>query len=668
MTYKKTIFIYLYLIPGIVVLLSNFTLQSQTTCLKGKVMEIGSLEAIAFANVIIMENNKMLNAATTDINGNYMIKFKSAALVDIKVSFIGYETVIIKDVKIINGDTTIQNLQLKPQTLTLACFEVVDYKASMISKDLCYSTVTIKGTNINRVEKEIITENKKNVNFDIDKPGQLTASMLNDFSKWELWQDIKKNELKQFQDVWKISPQLRYAVQVRGNKDMAVVDAVVYLKNAEGITLWSARTDNTGKAELWLNLFEDSKIQNMHLAVVYENKTYTYENPGLFKKGINALKIPVDCNIPDQIDIAFVVDATSSMNDEIAFLQSDIVDIIKNTKSSFPGNSIQLGSVFYRCYGNSYVTKTSALSSNTEKTIDFIKNQSSGEGGDEVVEEAFRVALDSLHWSSSARSRLLFFIMDEQPLTNDDIIKKMQIYVQKAAEKGIKMIPVIASAESYNHASSMEYLMRCIALASNGTYVFLTDHSNIGDKHAKPTTDQYDVELLNSLVKKIIYQFSYVPPCDAKIKSDEISDTTYVTNHSVIAHVVIDTNRKIPENTTKINLKVFPSDKTPDTIVKENITNTLNQTYHTEKKEKHNIKKKEIKFYPNPTSGKITVEIEGKLNEIFITDISGKLIAKYNAANDSHLEIDLSNYSSGIYFLKFFDHLQWFSGKIILNH
>ncbi|MFZ4399322.1 MAG: T9SS type A sorting domain-containing protein [Bacteroidales bacterium] len=668
MSYKKTIFMYLYLVPVILVLFSNFKLQSQTTCLKGKVIEDGSLEAIAFANVLIMDNNKVITSSSTDIDGNYIIKFKSACIVDIKVSYVGYEKVIVKAVKIISGDTNIQNIKLKAKSVTLQEISIVEYKTPLISRDQCYSAVAIKSSNITRVDRDVISENKKNINFEINKPGKLTASMLNDFSKWELWQDIKKNELKQFQEVWKISPQLRYAVQVRGNKEMAVVDAVVLLKNAEGNTIWSARTDNTGKAELWLNMFEDSKIQNMQLVVIYENKTYNYENPGLFKNGINAFKIPVDCDIPNQIDIAFVVDATSSMDDEIAFLQSDLVDIIQNTKSNFPGNTIHLGSIFYRCYGNSYVTKTSILSSNIEKTVNFIKNQYSGEGGDEVVEEAFRVSIDSLQWNPSARARLLFFVMDEQPLTNADVIKKMQIYTQKAAEKGIKVIPVIASAETFSHASSLEYLMRSIALATNGTYVFLTDHSNIGDKHAKPTTDQYDVELLNSLLKKIIYQFSYVPECNAKIYSKEVSDTTYISNNTIVAHVVIDTSRKIQQNPPKTNLKVFPSYKNPDSSNNKNITNTLKQIDYTDNKENRTFKNKEIKFYPNPTSGKITVEIEGKINEIFLFDIAGKLMAKFNSKNESSIEIDLSNYSTGIYFLKFNDNLQWFTGKIILNH
>lgn len=66
MSYKKTICVYFYLIPGIIVLLSSLRLQSQNCFLKGKVTEEANLEAIAFANVMIIDKNKVLYATATD--------------------------------------------------------------------------------------------------------------------------------------------------------------------------------------------------------------------------------------------------------------------------------------------------------------------------------------------------------------------------------------------------------------------------------------------------------------------------------------------------------------------------------------------------------------------------------------------------------------------------
>ena len=41
-------------------------------------------------------------------------------------------------------------------------------------------------------------------------------------------------------------------------------------------------------------------------------------------------------------------------------------------------------------------------------------------------------------------------------------------------------------------------------MASGGTYVFLTDHSGVGNPHLEPTIGPYDVEKLNSLLVRLI--------------------------------------------------------------------------------------------------------------------------------------------------------------------
>ena len=85
--------------------------------------------------------------------------------------------------------------------------------------------------------------------------------------------------------------------------------------------------------------------------------------------------------------------------------------------------------------------------------------------------------------------------------------------------------------------------------------------------------------------------------------------------------------------------------------------------YYTKKKLKAGFM-----FYPNPTPGKLTVEVEGKISELFLTDISGKLLSKYKPAAESRFEIDMEKYSTGIYYLKFYDNNKWYSGKIVLTH
>lgn len=74
----------------------------------------------------------------------------------------------------------------------------------------------------------------------------------------------------------------------------------------------------------------------------------------------------------------------------------------------------------------------------------------------------------------------------------------------KAAEKGIKIISVTASGID----KETEFLMRFISISTNGTYVFITDHSGIGESHLEPTVGQYQVEYLNDLMVRLINKYA----------------------------------------------------------------------------------------------------------------------------------------------------------------
>ena len=76
--------------------------------------------------------------------------------------------------------------------------------------------------------------------------------------------------------------------------------------------------------------------------------------------------------------------------------------------------------------------------------------------------------------------------------------------IKKAQEKGIKIIPIVASGAD----KTVEYLMRYFSVSTNGTYVFLTDDSGIGNKHLKPTTADFKVEKLNNLIVRLINKYA----------------------------------------------------------------------------------------------------------------------------------------------------------------
>ena len=118
---------------------------------------------------------------------------------------------------------------------------------------------------------------------------------------------------------------------------------------------------------------------------------------------------------------------------------------------------------------------------------------------------------------------------------------------------------------------------------------------------------------------------------------------------------------------TGFNVKDFTNVTIHDTSGSERATDSLTGGNSADTIKSLPAEKIGIKFYPNPTAGRITVEIDGKAKELFLTDISGKLLARYKTAGVSKLEIDLGNFSTGLYFLKFCDNGMWYSGRIVMT-
>lgn len=450
--------------------------------------------------------------------------------------------------------------------------------------------------------------------------GQLTAGEIHDFSKWELWQDIAKEDLQTWQKHWKLRPLQRYTVQLVTETSDAISNAVVQLKSKNGKIVWQSKTDNTGKAELWANLFSTEQQQeNYTLEVQHNGKKQTVKSASDFHNGINIIKLAADCTPSNAVDVVWVVDATGSMSDEIAYLQAELSDVIDKVKDTLPILDINMGSVFYRDEGDEYVVRKSPLSKSIKQTIEFIQQQQADGGGDspEAVEQALDAAINGLDWREDARARLLFLVLDAPPHHTPEILQQLQDLAAAAAAKGIRIIPVAGSGID----KSTEYLMRAFALATNGTYVFLTDHSGIGNPHLEPTTDTYEVEKFNDLLVRLFYQYTFIPYCQQDIALMIQQDTLST---------------------------VTPSTQT------DAATATLSAL--------------NWKYYPNPTSGIVTIELEGESDEIFIADLSGKIIKRFVVNKQKQVQINIGEFPTGMYFIKIpQDNDKWLSGQVVLT-
>jgi hypothetical protein len=684
------LFIFVLIISLLLSAFSSFYLPAGT--LRGKVIDKETQKPISFVNVVVLLNDTILvGGAISDFEGNYVIKPIEPGIYSVKATFVGYKQIQFKGIAINADEVRFCDFELEESSIEISGVEVVDYFVPLIDMDqsqsggrvtsreikkmpgrnanssisthgVAYSadgssngirvsrsnnTIFVDGIRVNNSSslppknksKNISSQNTEEIVIPIEsmeEPGQLTAGEIHDFSKWKLWEDLSAPALSTYQKTWNFFPHQRYCVQLTSLSGFPVIDCSVQLINKSGEVIWESKTDNTGKTELWANMFNaqnEMPENNYSIKVLHPEETLKIEKAKAFHKGINTMEINTACNAPQKADVLFVVDATGSMSDEIGFLKIELNNIINRIIVDKPGIDLNLGSIFYRCERNSYTTLQSPFSANINKTIDFIKDQDAGEGGVEAVELALDEAINDMEWSEEAITRLLFIILDEAPGTDAQKIKILNRATAQAARKGIRIVPIVASGTSFHLDKSLEFLMRSLALATNGTYVFLTNDSGIGNNHTKPSTDKYSVELLNDLIPRLFYQFTETPECN---------ETEFVDKN----------------NSAKVNVTEQEEKENSNPMAIKNLRPV---------NEEGKIKIEKLKIFPNPTSGKITINSKKKIKQAFLTDISGKILEHYDLKNSHEKILFLDRFPTGIYFIKYRINDKWENVKVILR-
>ncbi|MFC0345349.1 VWA domain-containing protein [Epilithonimonas hispanica] len=438
-------------------------------------------------------------------------------------------------------------------------------------------------------QKELKEEKKS-----LPEAGKLTAGEVNDFSKWDYWQDFAVPILDQYKKTWKFFPDKRVSVQLTNFHSNPVIGKKLKLIDYKKEIIWESVTDNRGNAELWISSLIDQKTNSQQYSIIDDEGNVLSNNVKEFRKGQNLIKVNDDCIKKRALDLVFVVDATGSMGDEINYLKSELLDVLKKVETNLTQTNIRYGSVFYRDNGDEYITRKFDFSNDAENLISFIKKQNARGGGDrpEAVVEALETSIDELAWNKENSTKIMFLLLDAPPHLSEGNIEILNQKIKLASKKGITIIPIAASDTD----KQTEYLMRTFALLTNGTYTFLTNDSGIGNDHIKPTASEYEVEKLNDLLLRLILQRSTVPDCK----------------------------------------------------------NGITKEYINKKLEVESLDKKDFatKVYPNPTKGIFKIDLKRDAEEFILYDYTGKiLIQKNNLVKGLH-NFDITHYPQSVYLVK----------------
>lgn len=350
--------------------------------------------------------------------------------------------------------------------------------------------------------------------------GVVTAGEWRDLDNWLFWSNLMTasqsdqtgTNYAEYSEYWGLYTNNRVAVRVTDANGVPQRDVPVTLNYHESDIdiapkpLYQGRTDNKGEVNLWIGLTQNQEVKDVsNLGLLVNNEPEQAVIITHWGDEVQWNECITSVTPTTNIDIAFIVDATGSMSDEISFLKSDLTDIINKVQDRQSSANIRTAALFYRDEGDEYVTKTNDFTSHLSQTVDFIKNQYADGGGDypEAVHTALEMGMQQLSWREENSIRLAFMLLDAPPHHQDNVIASLQASIPQYAKRGIRIIPVAASGVD----KPTEFFLRFTALATDATYVFLTNHSGVGGDHIEATVGEYNVELLNDLIVRLINQY-----------------------------------------------------------------------------------------------------------------------------------------------------------------
>jgi hypothetical protein len=463
-------------------------------------------------------------------------------------------------------------------------------------------------TDIKRsIAPDMMMEKEKNA-----KSGVMTAGRWSDLENWERYIKTYKDN-SAIRGNWasnlegkRISVELRY-----GNSSVAS-GIPLRILSADGKIVWQNTTDNRGQCDFWVEPFKKSEIsKKAKYQLQYKSpssvESSTWIDLGKVSRGMGAELFSINkkpITPAKAVDIAFIVDATGSMGDEINYLKKELMDVMINAQSMLPCAKIRLGTVFYRDKGDRYTSKSSPFTYRVEDAIEFIQDQQAGGGGDypEAVDAGISDGLYRLNWSPQAHAKLAFLILDAPP--HDEKKSEIEKLSKEYAQKGIKIIPIAASGIN----KPTEFLLKQLAILTGGEYIYITDDSGVGNSHIKPSGVKSNVDLLKNHLKEVIIKYASNPKCESNEQ----------------------------QNTPDPRTIIFGDDQ----IL--------------------------VQSFPNPAFDYIDIHSNISINKVSIFSISGKLMKEWDDIKKDRMRFDIREIKQGLYVLKVQTPQKTYSSKTLI--
>jgi Mg-chelatase subunit ChlD len=187
--------------------------------------------------------------------------------------------------------------------------------------------------------------------------------------------------------------------------------------------------------------------------------------------GVIDLKLAAKRRIPAtrDVDVAFILDTTGSMGEEIAAVKATLQKVAASLSTAHV--RLRVGLVEYKDRTDEFVTRVYPMSTDVAAFSQKVAGLSASGGGDmpESVNEGLHVGINGLTWSPSAIARFAFLIGDAPPHLDYPNDFDYAADMRDAARRGIQIFTVAASGMD----DLGQVVWRQVAQYTGGTNLFV---------------------------------------------------------------------------------------------------------------------------------------------------------------------------------------------------
>ena len=327
----------------------------------------------------------------------------------------------------------------------------------------------------------------------------LSAGEVNDNERWDEYL-LYRNRYSG-PSVHDVDVSERYVVTVTDSDGRPVHNARVRV-SAGDVALFEGRTYANGQTLFFPLAFAGSEgAQSFTLSVeqdaVSQQFDFTRGGERNWDVTLDLNQSPSGSGVP--LDILFLLDATGSMDDEIAQIRDTLLSIASRISDLPSQPDLRLGLVAYRDRGDEFVTRVYDFEPDAERFLDTIRGVVAKGGGDipESLNEALHVAVHEPGWRLEEAIRLVFLIADAPPHLDYPDDYSYADEMAEAHSRGIKIFSVASSGLD----PQGEYIFRQIAQHTMGRFIFIVYGAGGTTPHE---VSRYTVERLDDLIVSLV--------------------------------------------------------------------------------------------------------------------------------------------------------------------